>query len=125
MAAGKQQADDRQLAIELARVVSDNKCEDVTVMDLRGLSPVTDFFVICSGTSDRQMRTAAEQAVAYGKKVGEPPFTVTGVDSATWILVDFVNVVVHVFTPEHRNYYDLELLWGDAPRIEWQRSASA
>ncbi|HRX84604.1 MAG TPA: ribosome silencing factor [Phycisphaerae bacterium] len=119
------EAKDRQFAIELARIVADDKCEEVTVMDLRGMSPVTDFFVICSGTSDRQMRTAAEHAVEYGKKVGEPPFTLSGLESPTWVLIDFVNVVLHVFTPEHRTYYDLELLWGDAPRVEWRRSASA
>lgn len=116
---------DQQFAIELARIVADDKCEDVTVMDLRGMSPVTDYFVICSGTSDRQMRTAAEDAIAYGKRMGEPPFSLSGLESPTWVLVDFVNVVLHVFTPEHRSYYDLELLWGDAPRIEWRRSASA
>lgn len=125
MSSRKQQAGVHQFAIELARVVADNKCDEVTVMDLRGLSPVTDFFVLCSGTSDRQMRTAADQAVAYGKKVGEPPFTISGMETANWILIDFVNVVLHVFTPEYRSYYDLELLWGDAPRVEWQRSASA
>lgn len=116
---------DQQFAIEIARIVADDKCEDVTVMDLRGMSPVTDYFVICSGTSDRQMRTAAEDAIAYGKRMGEPPFSLSGLESPTWVLVDFVNVVLHVFTPEHRSYYDLELLWGDAPRIEWRRSASA
>ena len=121
----KSDADGLQLAIDLARIARGDKCEDVTVMDLRGMSPVTDYFVICSGTSDRQMRTAAEHAIEYGKKIGEPPFTKSGADSATWILVDFVNVVLHVFTPEHRLYYDLELLWGDAPRVAWQRSASA
>jgi ribosome-associated protein len=118
-------ANDRQFAIELARIVADDKCEDVTVMDLRGMSPVTDYFVICSGTSDRQMRSSAEHAIAYGKKVGEPPFSHAGLESQTWILVDFVNVVLHVFAPEHRSYYDLELLWGDAPRVEWRRSATA
>jgi ribosome-associated protein len=115
----------REFAIELARLATDDKCEEVTVMDLRGLSPVTDFFVICSGTSDRQMRTTAEHMMEYGKSRGEPPFTKAGLESASWILVDFVNVVVHIFTPEHRTYYDLELLWGDAPRIAWQRKESA
>ena len=120
-----QQARDRQFAVELARIVADDKCEDVTVMDLRGLSPVTDFFVICSGASERQMRSAAEHAIEYGRRVGEPPFTLSGLESANWILIDFVNVVLHVFSPQYRTYYDLELLWGDAPRVEWQRSASA
>lgn len=90
-------------------------------MDLRALSPITDFFVICSGTSDRQMRTAAEHMIEHGKRVSQPVFGLSGMESATWILIDFVDVVVHIFTPEHRRYYDLELLWGDAPRIEWNR----
>ena len=121
----EQEAKGRQLAIELARITHDDRCEDVAVMDLRGLSPVTDFFVICSGTSDRQMRTAADHAIEYGRKIGEPPFSKSGLETATWILIDFVNVVLHIFTPEHRDYYDLELLWGDAPRIDWSRSAIA
>lgn len=114
-----------QLAIELARIAEGDRCTEMTVMDLRGLSPVTDFFVICSGTSERQMRAAAEDMIAYGKQIGQPPFSRAGLEAATWILVDFVDVVVHIFTPEHRTYYDLELLWGDAPRIEWARVKSA
>lgn len=120
----KQKHNAEELAIELARIADSDRCDDVTVMDLRGLSPVTDFFVIASGTSDRQMRTAAEHMIEYGKKVGEPPFSRAGLESATWILVDFVNVVAHVFTPEHRRYYDLELLWGDAPRVSWETAKS-
>lgn len=114
-----------QLAIELARIADGDRCEDIVVLDLRGLSPVTDFFVVASGTSDRQMRTAAEHIVEYGKRIGDRHYSITGMDTANWILVDYVHVVVHVFTPQHREYYDLELLWGDAPRIEWQSPASA
>ena len=118
-------ANDQQFAVELARILDDDKCDDVVVMDLRGISPVTDFFVIATGGSDRQMKSAAEHVIGHGKRVGSPPFSKAGLDTATWILVDFVNVVVHIFTTEHRNYYDLELLWGDAPHIDWARTASA
>jgi len=114
-----------QFAVELARLADDNKCEEVTVMDLRGRSSVTDFFVIGTGTSDRQMRATADDMRDYAKKLGERPFSVCGFEHATWILVDFVDVVVHVFTEQQRHYYDLELLWGDAPRVNWARSASA
>jgi len=114
-----------QLAIELARIADGDRCEDIVVLDLRGLSPVTDFFVVASGTSDRQMRTAAEHIVEYGKRIGDRHYGIAGMDTANWILVDYVHVVVHIFTPQHREYYDLELLWGDAPRIEWQSPASA
>jgi ribosome-associated protein len=114
-----------QLAVELARLAEDNKCEDVTVMDLRGRSAVTDFFIICSGTSDRQMRATADTIIDHARRLGSRPFGKGGFDSATWVLIDFVDVVVHIFDPRQRAYYDLELLWGDSPRLNWARSATA
>ncbi len=114
-----------QFAIELARIAHDNKSEDVIALDLREISPVTDIVVIATGTSDRQMRAVADQTVAYGRKMGERPYGFSGYEAAAWILVDFVDVVFHVFARTYRDYYDLELLWGDAPRIEWARSESA
>ncbi|NOT02755.1 MAG: ribosome silencing factor [Phycisphaerales bacterium] len=114
-----------QFAVELARLADDFKCDDVTVMDLRGRSTVADFFLIAGGTSDRQLRGAAEAIREYARKVGERPYSVTGFEAATWILVDFVDIVVHLFMPDQRRYYDLELLWGDAPRLQWVRVASA
>ncbi len=114
-----------KLAIELARLADDNKCDDVTVMDLRGRSSVADFFIVGSGTSDRQMRAAADTLIDHAKKIGTRPYGRAGRDNAEWILVDFVDVVVHIFTPETRRFYDLELLWGDAPRLDWARTASA
>lgn len=114
-----------QLTIELSRIAHDNKSDQVVALDLRGISPVTDFVVICTGTSDRQMRTVADVVVAYGKKLGERPFGVSGYENAAWILVDYVDIVFHIFAGPYREFYDLELLWGDAPRIEWARSESA
>ncbi len=115
----------QQLTIELSRIAHDNKSDQVVALDLRGISPVTDFVVICTGTSDRQMRTVADAVVAYGKKLGERPLGVSGYQNAAWILVDYVDIVFHIFAGPYREYYDLELLWGDAPRIEWARSESA
>ena len=114
-----------QFAIQAARIAHEQNAEDITVMDLRGLSPVTDFFVICSGTSDRQRRTVCDMIKDYARKIDEQPLGVAGYNTASWILVDFVDVVVHIFAPEYREYYDLELLWGDAPRIEWPRPVSS
>jgi ribosome-associated protein len=111
--------------IELARLAHDNKSEDVVAMDLRGISSVTDFVVICTGTSVRQMRSVADRAIEYGKRIGERPFGISGYDAGTWVLIDFIDVVLHVFARPHREYYDLELLWGDAPRLEWRRSETA
>ncbi len=109
----------------MARLADDNKCDDVTVMDLRGRSSVADFFIVCSGTSDRQIRGAADGITEHAKKLGTRVFGKAGYDHAEWVLLDFVDVVVHVFTPESRRFYDLELLWGDAPRLNWARSATA
>ena len=115
----------QQFAVELARIAHDNKSEGVIALDLRGISSVTDFVVIGTGTSDRQVRSVADRVVEYGKKVGERPYGFSGYDSAAWILLDYVDVVFHIFSRPYRSYYDLELLWGDAPRIEWSRSESA
>jgi ribosome-associated protein len=114
-----------QFAVELAGIAHDNKCDNVVALDLRGISPVTDFVIIGTGSSDRQIRSVADCAIEYGKKISERPYGVAGYDTATWVLVDFVEVVFHVFADPFRKYYDLELLWGDAPRVEWARSESA
>lgn len=115
----------RQFAIESARIADALNSDEVVVMDLRGLSGVTDFFVIGTGTSDRQMRSVAEQIEEYGRKIGSRIFGRAGFNVGQWILLDFVDVVVHLFDRERRAYYDLELLWGDAPKIDWVLSASA
>ena len=117
----------RRTAVALARCCAENRCRDVAVLDLRGLSPVTDFFVLATGTSARQMKAVADHVVETGQERGEKPFGVEGAEGskdaapARWVLVDFVDVVIHVFTEESRSYYDLELLWGDAPRVDWKR----
>lgn len=114
-----------QFTMEVARIAHDCKSEDVVALDLRGISPITDFVVVCTGTSDRQIRAVADAVLQYGKKLGERPYGLCGHENATWLLVDYVDVILHVFARPHRAFYDLELLWGDAPRIEWARSESA
>jgi ribosome-associated protein len=117
----------RSLAVLFARTCAETRCRDVTVLDVRGLSPVTDFFVLATGTSARQMKSVAERVTDAGKEIGQRPFGVEGAktsegpDAIRWVLVDFVDVVVNIFTGDSRTYYDLELLWGDAPRVNWQR----
>ncbi len=90
-------------------------------MNLKGLSPVTDYFIIATGTSDRQLRTTADDLLELAKqKYKITPYGMDGYEQANWILIDFIDVVVHLFSSEYRNIYDLELLWGDAPRVRWQ-----
>lgn len=110
----------RELAIAAAGLAADNNATDVVVLDLRGISPVTQYFVICTGTSDRQMRTVADEIAKHGAKVAQRVWQVAGQKSAEWIVMDFVDVVVHIFDEAHRRYYDLELIWGEAPRVRWK-----
>ncbi len=114
------QASARHLAVAAARIARDDNCEDIVVLDLRGISPVTDYFVIASGSSDRQMRTVAEDVKRHGVSIGQKVWHAAGLDSAEWVCLDFVDVVVHLFDERHRRYYDLELIWGGAPRVDWE-----
>lgn len=110
----------RQFAFTAAASLRDDKCEDILVLDLRGRSQVTDFFVIASGTSEVQMRSSCEAVIKIGKQSGFPALKDNLRDGdSDWFLIDFVDVVIHVFEPDTRLYYDLEMLWGDAPRIDW------
>lgn len=110
----------RRFAIEAARLAANTRCHEVIVMEVAGISPVTDFFVVATGTSPRQMRTVAEDLEEMGRPIGYRPFSRTDYESDNWILIDFVDVIVHVFNEDARRYYDLEGLWGDAPRVEWR-----
>ncbi|HVP01998.1 MAG TPA: ribosome silencing factor [Solirubrobacteraceae bacterium] len=95
----------------------DKKARDVVVLDLRGVSGFTDAFVICSGTSDRQAKAIHDGIhLALKKEHGLLPRRVEGLAEARWILMDYLDVVVHIFTPETRDFYRLETLWGDVPR---------
>lgn len=115
----------RTLAIELARLASDDKCTDIALLDVRGISPVTDFILIASGTSDRQMRSVLDHMGELATKQGWSTFRISTDENATWLLMDFVDMVVHLFEPTTRTHYDLEMLWGDAPRVEWERPGPA
>jgi len=109
----------REFAMAAARVADSRHCTDIVVLDLTGMSPATDYFVIATGTSDRQMRTVADEISEAGRNQGFRRFGRAGYDQARWVLLDFVTVVVHIFDSEYRDYYDLELLWGDAEKIDY------
>ncbi len=93
----------------------------MVLLDLRGRSPVTEYFLIATGSSARQMRTVADELSDLGKAHGFRPLTSSGQESARWIVIDFVHVVAHIFDTDSRDFYDLELLWGDCPRIDWRK----
>jgi ribosome-associated protein len=109
----------KEFAQTAARIAQERRCTDIVVLDLRGLSPATDYFVIATGTSERQMRTVADEVSAAGRERGISRFGRAGYEQGRWILLDFVDVVVHLFDHEYRQFYDLELLWGDAEKIDY------
>jgi ribosome-associated protein len=113
----KKITDDKYLALEAARIARDRNCTDITVLDLTGISPATNFFVIATGTSDRQCRTVADEISTAAKEQGHQRFGIAGYDKGQWILLDYVSVVIHIFDHEHRDYYNLEMLWGDAKHL--------
>jgi ribosome-associated protein len=109
-----------RLAITIAAHAADKKASDIIALDLREVAGYTDFFVICSGNTDRQAK-AIHDAVHLGlkKQDGLLPRRVEGVSEARWILMDYLDVVVHIFTPDTRDFYRLESLWGDVPRRDF------
>jgi ribosome-associated protein len=107
------------LARRIAELAGEKKARDVVVLDLRGIVSYTDFLVICSGGTERQTK-AIHDAVYMGlKDEGRMlPGRVEGLPDGGWILMDYFDCVVHIFTPERRDYYRLEMLWGEAERLD-------
>ena len=104
-----------------ARVAEENKGRDILVLDMRGLTPLYDFFVLATGTSRRQIHSIVEEIDAALRAEGDLRQGIEGYDSSKWVVQDYGDVVVHVFDSDARGYYALEELWADAPRLDWQR----
>lgn len=111
----------RGFVIEAARLISDLHCEQVIVYDVRGISDLTDYIVIASGTSDRQIKGVASQVCDLAQNKGLERFGSERDADSTWLVLDFVDSIIHLFEPVTRAHYDLEMLWGDAPQVVWQR----
>jgi ribosome-associated protein len=109
--------DSRKFAEACAQRCLEKKGESVTVLDLTDRSSVADFFVICSGSSDRQVSSIADFVAEEGRRMGTKVLAAEGVRDGRWALVDFGAVIVHVFQDQLRDFYSLESLWGDAPRV--------
>jgi len=98
--------------------VQEKKAVEVTVLDVRDLTSFTDYFVICNGNSEPQIKSLSRHLEEKMSGMGLRPHHVEGKPESGWILLDYDDFVVHIFSPEKRNFYDLERLWGDAPRME-------
>lgn len=114
-----------ETACRCAKIADEYRGREVVVLDLTGVTPIVDFFVIATGTSRRQMHAIAEEINRELKREGNPPLGREGYEESTWILQDYGDVVLHVFTDEARAMYDLEGLWADAKRIDWQTGTPA
>jgi ribosome-associated protein len=110
----------RQAAVAAARAAAAKQAEHITILDVHGLIVITDYFVICSGATERQVRTIVEEIEKALRDLGRKPMRREGESERRWVLLDYVDLVVHVFTEQEREYYDLERLWGDAPRSAWE-----
>lgn len=116
--------DTRQLAELCAQRCLEKKAENVVVLDLEEKSSVADYFVICSGFSDRQVSAIADFVADEGRKAGAKLYSQEGVRDGRWALIDFGTVIVHVFQDQLRDFYSLESLWRDAPRIRVNEDGS-
>jgi ribosome-associated protein len=113
----------RELAESVAALALDRKAADVVVLDLREISSVTDYFVICTGRSDVHVRAIVERIETALAERGQRPSAREGIAHGAWALLDYGDVVIHVFQPDSRAFYDLERLWSQAPR--WTSDSSS
>ncbi len=114
----------RDLVVAAARAAAAKQARDIAVLDVRELIVITDYFLIASGTSDRQVRAIAEEIEKSVKTEGVRPVRREGEREGHWVLLDFVDFVAHVFLDEDREFYDLERLWSDAPTVDWEERAA-
>lgn len=108
-------ADSEKLISIITDGLLDKKAKEIKILDVRGLTTLTDFFVVCHGTSETQIRAIANSAIEKVKeKTGEAVWKQEGMDARRWIILDYVNVVVHIFSEEKRQFYGIERMWNDA-----------
>jgi ribosome-associated protein len=105
-----------------ARIADDNRGKEILLLDLRKATPLVDFFVIITASSRRQSHAIASEIDQEMKRIGEHKLGIEGSEEGRWILIDYGDFVVHIFSAEARTYYALEEIWGDAPRLDWQKS---
>ena len=123
--AGESLPPSRAVAVAAARAAADKQAADIVALDVSKLIVITDYFVICSASTQRHVKTVIEAVENAVRELGARPIRREGEVGAGWWLLDYVDVVVHVFGTEEREYYDLERLWRDAPKVDWQSGAEA
>jgi ribosome-associated protein len=114
-----------RLARRVAAIADEKLAVDIVALDMRGLVAYTDFLVICTARNERQAKAVHDEVYAKLKADGLLPDHVEGERQASWVLMDYLDCVLHVFVPEARDYYRLETLWGEAPRLELDLAGAA
>ena len=107
-------------AILAAEAQTEKKAEDIVVIDVRDVCTFSDYFVICTGLSSLQFKAIADSIESSLRKMGFKPYHIDGLTSQSWLIMDYSDVIIHVFSPEARSYYELERLWGDGTFIDWE-----
>lgn len=108
----------KEKALRIAEAAEDRRAEDVAILDMRGLTTICDYFVICNGRSRLHVDAIAEEVDEQLSKLSIEPRHIEGIPDSSWVILDYLDVVVHVFEPGARRFYNLEGLWGDAARVE-------
>ncbi|ADQ15127.1 ribosome silencing factor [Halanaerobium hydrogeniformans] len=107
----------KDIAVIAAQAADDKKAEDIDILNVEGLTVIADYFVICSANSDKQVKAVARAIDEELSKKGIEPKKIAGLDDAHWVLMDYSDVIIHIFQKREREYYDLERLWADAEKI--------
>lgn len=115
----------KEKALRIARLLDEKKATDIKILELKDLTIITDYFVICSGESTTQVKALSEHVEQKMEEEGIRPLGIEGYSYAHWVLLDYGDVIVHIFLDEQRYYYDLERLWLDAPRVSYLEFSEA
>lgn len=115
--------DAKELALRCAQLADNKKAENIVVLDLRGLSSVADYFVIATGNNDPHLRAIVDEITQkLRERHGLSPHATEGARTTSWVVLDYIDVIVHAMHADTRDYYDLDSLWGDAPRVELSKT---
>ena len=113
----------RHLALLAAEVCDEKKAKEIIVLDVRKITTISDYFIVCSTSNDRQARAIAEGMRMRMKELGKREMGVEGMEDARWVLQDFGDIVLHIFHESQREFYDIEGLWADAKQVRWKKAS--
>lgn len=111
----------RQYALLAAEVCDEKKAKEIVILDVRKITSISDYFIVCSTSNERQARAIADEMRVRMKELGRREMGVEGMEDARWVLQDFGDIVLHIFHESQREFYDIEGLWADAKQVRWKK----